>query len=161
MLYNFAEKQLSDLIDLLENMDDKQFSASMEDVFQSSIGKHTRHIIEFYQSLLTAYHGGILNYDQRQRNIQLETHKFAAIEEIKTILKDLEQIDENKNLELQTKINEKEYIIPTTVFRELFYLMEHTTHHLALMRMGMANLSEKISIPHDFGYAYSTLNNMK
>ena len=49
MLNDFSVKQIKDLIDLLETLTDREFTGQMEVVFGSSIGKHTRHIIEFYR----------------------------------------------------------------------------------------------------------------
>lgn len=159
MLYNLANKQLQDLVHLLMNIDDKHYTVPMERAFESSIGKHTRHIIEFYQLFIEAYNNGDLNYDLRIRNPKLETQKFMALKELEAIMNNLINITENKDLILKSHINGIDYKFPTSVHRELLYLVEHTTHHLALMRIGISNLKENIILPESLGMAYSTLNN--
>lgn len=159
MLYNLANKQLQDLVHLLKNIDEKYYSVPMEKAFESTIGKHTRHIIEFYQLFLEAYNNGNLNYDHRERNTEFETHKFVALKELEAIMNNLNNITENKDLILKSHINGIDYKFPTSVHRELLYLVEHTTHHLALMRIGVSNLKENIILPESLGMAYSTLNN--
>ena len=46
--------------------------------------------------------------------------------------------------------------IKTNYYRELAYNLEHTIHHMALIRVGIAEVSS-LSVPENFGVAYSTL----
>ena len=38
----------------------------------ATIGGHTRHIIRFLEILLNSYYSNKINYDKRQRNLELE-----------------------------------------------------------------------------------------
>jgi hypothetical protein len=41
--------------------------------------------------------------------------------------------------------------------REMVYLVEHSIHHYALIRIGLQENFPKIIIPENFGIAYSTI----
>ena len=50
--------------------------------------------------------------------------------------------------------------IPTNYYREIAYNLEHTIHHMALIRVGITEVSE-ISLPDNFGVASSTVKHRK
>ena len=158
MLQKFAIKQLEDLSDLLNQLSEDEYSTPMERVFNSTIGKHTRHIIEFYQLFLKAYESLNLCYDQRSRNTKIETCIDEAIFIIKEIIQQLNSNLENKELQLKTCILNEELYLKTSVSRELLYLLEHTTHHLASIRIGVSNLKPDFNSLQELGLAYSTPN---
>ena len=156
MLHEYAINQLKDLVELLENLDNDEYTQPMEEVFESAIGKHTRHIIDFYQIFYKGYKKGILSYDDRKRKVTYEFDKNLAIEKLLQIQKKLSKIPDEKDLILKTKLNQQSYFMPTTVAREFLYLMEHTTHHIALIRIGLHNLNPAKNQLNDLGIAYST-----
>lgn len=158
MLQKFAIKQLEDLSDLLNQLSEDKYSTPMERVFNSTIGKHTRHIIEFYQLFFKAYESLNLCYDQRSRNTNLENSINEALFAIKEIIQQLDSNLENKELQLKTCILNEDLLLKTSVSRELLYLLEHTTHHLASIRIGVSNLDPDFNGQLELGVAYSTPN---
>ena len=46
--------------------------------------------------------------------------------------------------------------IPSNYYREIAYNLEHTIHHMALIRVGVNEVST-IELPQEFGVAYSTI----
>ncbi len=124
-----------------------------------AIGGHVRHIIEFYQEFFKATLSAEknLSYDQRERNLTLESSKpdaSIALTDIINILVGLPL--EDKNITLYSVIDPSQpmFETKTSYFRELFYLMDHTVHHMALIKL----LGEKkgLSFPKEFGLAQST-----
>lgn len=156
MLQKFAHQQLRDFVAVLKNIDDQAYATAMEPVFNSSIGQHTRHIIEFYQIFIQSYATGTLCYDKRNRLTELESSTEQAIQAIEDILLWLESPIQNKEILLETSVLGKPNFISTQVSRELLYLLEHTTHHLASIRIGISRLNLTISVPSDLGIAYSS-----
>ena len=47
-------------------------------------------------------------------------------------------------------------VISTNYFRELVYNLEHTVHHMALIRVGINEVSA-VKVPEEFGVASSTI----
>ncbi len=126
----------------------------------SSIGKHMRHIIEFYQALFSVLqnpHNTGLCYDERQRDMRLEVSKEAALEELNTIREFILTLPmDDINIQLSSIIDTDKpmFTMNTTFQRELFYLLDHTIHHMALIKM----LAEKLGVTlnQGFGLAQST-----
>ena len=156
MLHENSIKQLRELSELLSLIDDSEFTEPMEVVFGSTIGRHTRHILEFYDAFYKGYKSGILHYGGRKRKLKFETNRNAAISKIEKLNKKLHKIPDEKDLILKLKINENSYFMPTTVAREFLYLMEHTTHHIALIRIGLQNINPEKNEFESLGVAYST-----
>lgn len=164
-MINQLSQSISYLLRQLENaitaLPDQQFCEPIPLLGQASIGQHIRHILEFYMELANGYHTGIIDYDKRKRDHQLETSRKIAINEIQKISSLLQL--ENKELNIMAEYgfeDETKQQLPTNYYRELMYNLEHTVHHMALIRVGLSLIS-KTSLPEDFGIAASTLKYRK
>ncbi|OXG08653.1 hypothetical protein BC749_106273 [Flavobacterium araucananum] len=158
MLLKSLRHSLDELIYLLDQLSDKEYSKSCEALSNATIGEHTRHIIEMFQCLDNGYDSGILNYDNRERNFQIQTEtEFAkqCIIEIKTGLK-----SENKTLYLEQVIDGLAIRIQSSYYRELLYNLEHCIHHQALIKVAVMQF-ENILINENFGVARSTIEYRK
>jgi hypothetical protein len=62
---------------------------------------------------------------------------------------------------MSTGAQKVELKMPTTVARELFYMLEHTVHHMAIIKMAVVNENLNIDIPENFGVANSTIQYQK
>ena len=51
-----------------------------------SIGKHVRHVVEFYECLLLNSINDVVNYDERKRNLLLEENLKYTIDYITEII---------------------------------------------------------------------------
>lgn len=149
-LFFYVSQTLEKLIDLLNQLDDEAYSAPCAALGNSSIGQHTRHIIELFQCLLNQYEVGTICYDKRERNTKIETETEYAIFCIKNIQNQL--FKENKTLNLVQFDTE----IASNYHRELLYNLEHCIHHQALIKVAVLAL-EDIHLCPSFGIAPSTL----
>jgi tRNA isopentenyl-2-thiomethyl-A-37 hydroxylase MiaE len=125
----------------------------------SSVGQHTRHVVEFYQCLLKGINGGVVDYDSRERNILLENDLYFTIDVLQAIEQQLENI-KNPNEKLLLAVSycsDQQDFIETNFVREMVYLVEHSIHHYALIRIGIQENFAGITIPQNFGIAYSTV----
>lgn len=145
------------LITTLNQLTDEQYSCSIETLSNASIGQHVRHVIEIFGSLQKGYEAGVVNYEKRKRDLEIETIKKTAIQLLHQIIDTL--YTENKILILETNFDKSgvEIIkLETNYYREVAYNLEHTIHHMALIKIGLHSL-RAVQVPNDFGVASSTL----
>ena len=154
MLIPSIHKSLNELIDLLNQLSQIEYSKSCPDLSNATIGEHTRHIIEMFQCLENQCDSGIVNYDNRMRNIRIQTDTLFAIENIITIQINLDK--KNINLELLQVIDGEEIRIASNYHRELLYNLEHCIHHQALIKVAVLQC-ETVKIDPNFGVARSTI----
>lgn len=148
---------LLQLRDALENLTDHQYTAPVDLLSGSTIGSHVRHLIEFYLELIKGYDSGRVNYDKRKRDHSIESHRWVAMEKLEEIGRAI--IRPDKELMLAADLTAEEDIplaVRTNYFRELIYNLEHTVHHMALLRVGIGAVSS-LTLPPAFGVAMSTL----
>lgn len=164
-MINQLSQSTSQLFDQIENalaaLTDEQYTKAEPLLGGSTIGQHVRHILEFYVELGKGYQSGLINYDGRQRNYLLETSRNFAIDNLRTI--NAEIIRDDAILSICTGLlshSDEVIEIPTSYYRELMYNLEHTVHHMALIRVGIANQT-KIILADDFGVAASTIKYRK
>lgn len=158
-------RALSQLQKTLQDMKDYTYTQAPAKGF-SPIGGHVRHVIEFYQEFLNAEQNAFakgLSYDRRQRNLNLETSRNAAISEISTLIKRLKNLASgDQPIAISMTIdpeNENLCDMITTPDRELFHLLDHATHHMALIKMTAAQLGNPCD--ENFGMANATLAHNK
>lgn len=87
----------------------------------------------------------------------IENNRLFALQKLEEIVVSLVKPD--KRIELSASYsfdNDAEFMVPSSYFRELIYNLEHTVHHMALIRIAVAEVSG-IGLPDDFGLAISTL----
>jgi hypothetical protein len=145
------------LTETLNQLTDPEYIQPSKILFNASIGQHVRHIIELFLCLEKGYETGVVNYEKRKRDYQIETNKDLAIQLVKDIYHRLER----PNIELVMEAEDYEnaatvVAIPSNYYREIAYNLEHTIHHMALIRVGINEVST-IELPQEFGVAYSTI----
>lgn len=126
-------------------------------LFNATIGQHVRHIIELFQCLENGYDNGLVNYEQRKRDIRIESDKAFASGLLNEVHQGLNK--DNKELQLEACYDEHAAFpitLATNFYREVAYNLEHTIHHMALIRVGITEVSD-IEIPEEFGVASSTI----
>ena len=87
---------MDDLIGLLNQLSENEYSKCCFELSGATIGEHTRHIVEMFQCLNRNYDSGIVNYDKRERNIVTQTNVGFAIQMITDIKNSIDK--ENKNI---------------------------------------------------------------
>ena len=145
----------------LEYLTDEDYFKKSSALSNSTIGQHVRHVVEFYQCLNDGYTSGQLNYDRRQRNLFIEENREFAIVCIHKIKKDIEELNLNRILILESDYSYGEikdcHFVETSVARELVYNIEHAVHHMAIIKIAVHELASYITLPLGFGVAVSTL----
>jgi len=156
MITSNLQKILQKLAEAIETLNEAQYQKPCLTLSGSTIGQHVRHIIEFFQCLQNGYEAGTVNYDLRQRNHFIETSKQLAIDSLSKICQQVNKIDKPILLTVAYDETTDEVIISSTYLREVAYNIEHAIHHMAVIKIGINELSN-IELPKDFGVALSTL----
>jgi hypothetical protein len=145
------------LAESLERISQQEYIQPCQTLFNNTIGQHVRHIIELFQALEKGYEPGVVNYENRKRDKAIESDKAFATLLLMQIHSGLSKA--NKDLTLEATYDdlaEEPICIATNYFREVAYNLEHTIHHMALIRVGFNEVSS-ITLPDDFGVASSTV----
>ena len=158
MLIPSLNKTLDELVSLLNQISNDDFTSPCKSLSNSTIGEHTRHIIEMFQCLENQFVSGVVNYDNRNRDYRIQTDTDFALQCIEDVKNQL--VKENKNLVLQQIVDGEELNIESNYFRELLYNLEHCIHHQALIKVAVLQL-EHLQIDADFGVARSTIEYRK
>ncbi|MFM9908660.1 MAG: hypothetical protein ACKVOW_04905 [Chitinophagaceae bacterium] len=141
----------------LADLSQEEYIQPSKTLFNNTIGQHVRHIIELFQCLESGYETGIVNYEKRKRDMVIEGSKQTALELLHKIHESLDR--QNKELVLEATYDEhsgETIKLATNYFREIAYNLEHTIHHMALIRVGVNEISS-IQLPAEFGVATSTV----
>lgn len=158
MLLPSIHKTLNELSDLLSQFNDSDYVNPCSGLSNATVGEHTRHIIEMFQCLEKQYNSGIINYDARNRDYQIQTNIAFAKEAIIIIINQLDK--PNKNLQLHQIVDGEELLIDSNYHRELLYNLEHCIHHQALIKVAILQM-DHIQIDENFGVARSTIEYKK
>ncbi len=151
------QELLLQLQDVLENLSDRQYATPVDLLSGATVGQHVRHIIEFFQELITGYENATVNYDRRNRNLVLETDRREVIDLLSAMTLAVDLPDKDLLLVAHLSLEDAEpVVIRTNYFRELLYNLEHTVHHMALLRIGISQVTA-ITLPAHFGVAASTI----
>ena len=149
------------LAETIKQLSASQYAQPCSNLVNNTIGQHVRHIIELFQCLENGYPDSSVNYENRKRDKTIETDKELALRLLQDIYSQLDRPD--KPLVLHASYDDHSstpIAIPTNYYREIAYNLEHTIHHMALIRVGIAEVSE-IRLPENFGVASSTVKHRK
>lgn len=144
---------------LIRELGPERYDVKVLECFNSTAGGHFRHVIEHFQALLDYRRtDGSVSYEGRPRDTQIETdaeRARSALTAIEAILR--EHIDQ--------RLPDAELLIASetapgrhfrsSLSRELEFLLSHTVHHYALLKVIAAH--HDVETPTDFGMAPSTL----
>ena len=155
-----CNQMLDQMVAVIEQIDDTDFVKPSTALSGSSIGQHFRHAIEFFECLSSGYDQGMVCYDHRDHDKNIETSTVLAIDVILRIKSFIERISLDKKLKLevsyQANTNESQ-IVDSNIAREIVYNIEHVVHHMALVKVGIKELIPGLPLPEGFGVAASTI----
>lgn len=154
MNFTAIKNTLTQLKDVINQLSDHHYVCPIPALSNATVGEHTRHIIELYQTILKGYDNGIINYDKRERNSAIQTVKSQAEFAIDTILNQIEK--EDKKLMMEHCVSDVPVIIETNYYREVLYNLEHCIHHQALIKVALLDFNY-IQFSETFGVAPSTI----
>ncbi|MYL23388.1 hypothetical protein GLV89_06220 [Halomonas alkaliantarctica] len=162
LLIDENQRVLAQLEGLLKRVDPKAYQRLLGAHATQSLGKHVRHVLEHYQTLLEACSASplqtTLDYEQRKRETVLENDPAEALARVKTVQENLASLTTTPPttpLSLYYPVDNSASALPTSLGRELAFLTSHTVHHMALISLLCETLD--IPLPKAFGVHPSTL----
>lgn len=149
-----AKEVLLQLAHAIQELHHDEYTEKIPLLGNASIGEHTRHIVELFVQLQMGYATGLVNYDDRQRDVRIQENIDFATERIALIVSEL--CKEDRELQLVSLLNQRQSTVPTNYSRELMYNIEHCVHHQAIIKIGLLCLNRSHT-EDSFGVAKSTL----
>lgn len=143
---------LNELKLLLQKLQNSDYIKPLTVFNGSTIGQHFRHLVEFYNcAIQSPIHS--VNYDCRERNLQLENDSQYCENQIDDLISRI-SLMENTDHEVIVATDFGDF--KSSFQRELLYVLEHSIHHQALIKIGLIELKLEELISADFGVAPST-----
>lgn len=160
-LPRIAGTALNDLRYYLSVIEPVIYQAPLDILSGATIGQHTRHIIEFYNCLLEQYSESnipVISYALRKRDFLIESAPDHALQLVNEICDRLTEVNPETNCMLDcAEHGQENLLVPSTIGRELIYTIEHTIHHLAIVKIALKTIAPSIVLPEHFGVAPSTI----
>lgn len=161
-LQNAAANILSQLDDVIAQLEPGDYCRASALLSGSTIGQHVRHTLEFFICLMDGMPQGTVNYDNRKRDKMIEEDGDFARKVIRGIADFVTSQPNNVALKMEASFGyepEAPSVIPSNYLRELIYNIEHAIHHMALIRVAINEFCSYVTLPDDFGVASSTIRN--
>jgi hypothetical protein len=160
ILIEKSKQLLGELKLLIQSISEEEYRRNILSLSNSTIGQHTRHILEFFECLIDSQQTKMVNYDARKRDFTLEQNKEYTLNFIENIIFQIEFVNIPLELIQEYMIENKttKVRIDSNYFRELSYNIEHTVHHQALIKVALFELSIISRVDEHFGVADSTIS---
>lgn len=142
--------------DVARGLDAKRFAGASALSPGGSIGRHLRHVAEFYEAFLEGAAHGRVDYGRRRRDAAVEVSPDRAARRLEEIADRIEAIDPyaaGRPIEVSAEGDGR--WASSTLARELDVLTSHTVHHYALVAVFLRAVG--VEPPAGFGVAPSTL----
>jgi hypothetical protein len=155
-LANQVNAIIADLRGVFMQCSEEQYIMPLPLLSGSSIGEHTRHIIDFFNCLVQGSVSGKVNYARRNRERKLETDKGYALEVLIKLAHKIGTVDMPLEVEMSLIPEEGHLKVISSLYREMSYNIEHAIHHMAILKIGLRSI--QIEVNKNFGVAPSTIN---
>lgn len=146
-------------VELLERLTDEQYRERRGT--WAAVGAQYRHVLEHYRCLFAGIDAGVVDYDGRARDQTLEVSRAAAIGATRALHTELATLPRRPGAEpirvqmRSLSTGPQPEWAGSTLARELQFLVSHTVHHYALIKLLLS--PDGIDMNPEFGVAASTL----
>lgn len=146
---------------ILSNIEDGLYSAPLAIYNGSSIGQHFRHIYDFFRCLAYGSTQQIVDYAQRERDLQIEQDPLFAMTAFSRELEVLLGLEEHTPVavrgDFSTQQEAARPVYASSLGREITFVHDHAVHHLAIIKIGLQAAAPDLLKDKNFGVAPSTV----
>ena len=143
---------------ILSELTNQQLSNTSVPPYNSCIGSHIRHILDFYRCVFKGYKTGTVDLTDRDRDIKIEQDCKCALQNVSEIvegLKKLQSEDASQQIKVIDDLGQGKLTIDYTLGSLLAQANSHTIHHYAIISYILDQLGIVINDP-TFGYNPTT-----
>lgn len=146
---------------LIDILDDAQWSTEIPSINNETVGRHFRHISDFYLQFIQGLQSKEINYDRRERSEKFELQSIYAKDIFNKIKKNLLLCLENED-KINIKMNQSIFpdTIESSINRELMFLYDHAIHHAHIIQIAITNQFPELNFKEEF-YSPSTLESLE
>ena len=129
---------LNNLVKLISPLD-KIYAQKNIHLNNETIGKHVRHIIDFYLCFINGKKIKFIDYDKRERNKKVENDKEYAIKTISVIINLLKNSHLNTPITINLNLSITKSSLNSSIERELMHIVDHAIHHGYIIQLFIKN----------------------
>lgn len=145
---------------LVNCLDDTLFVKPLQVISGATLGQHVRHMLEFYSCILLDAQGEVICYDNRRRDLLIETDRSVALDVVEQLTEVLNKIIIDARVCVQANYEENDdhaVFLTSSLFRELAYALDHSIHHQAIVKIGLSEMPSILNNLSDLGVAPATI----
>ncbi len=145
-------------LEFVESLDEEAYRRPQEELGLASIGDHYRHHLDYVGTFLRGIQEGTVDYDDRRRDVGVATCQQEARRETERLLKEISSLPSGEEpLEVVQQVvdGKPPQRWPSTVGREISFVITHGVHHFAMMAIAARALG--VRPPATLGVMPSTI----
>lgn len=152
---------LVQLVGYIGCLSDEQYAQTSRIFKAGTAGKHIRHTLDHFRASIMTPASDLIDYDHRQRGVDVESNRDAAvivIDQLRRALADLTEDDLNAKMTAQVMCSGDGQCaeLGTTRAREIFFALHHAIHHNTILKAIAGE--HDLELDPCFGTAPSTIN---
>lgn len=148
-------EQLNDILVELEQMPGQLADSVYR---EANVGQHIRHVFDHMLAIKLAVEEGVVDYDKRDRGNEVETDRLMASQQLSLLRLWIQTEDfDDRRVSVASEIdcaNTKRMHFDSNLNREILYVINHTIHHAAHIKLVLAQFG--INLPAHIGVAPGT-----
>lgn len=156
-----VEQLTQQMIQILQRIDQTAYQQAVDIYDGSTVGKHFRHVFDFYHCLIKGLAQGKVDYSDRTRNLQIEREPHTAAHHFNNALHQMNDLQMEASIQVLSDFSDNDQTerisYASTVGRELAFIYDHAVHHLAIIKMGIKIINPNFQLAQNFGVAPSTI----
>ena len=152
---------ISRLLTLIELLDNDRWKYEICSINNETIGRHYRHIADFYLQLIAGINSGYIDYDKRARNLSFEENIDFAKITLERISHDL-AVSKIEDKVIRVNMNQSmgSGSMDSTIKRELMFVYDHAIHHAHIIQIAVSNEFPNLNFNDEF-YSPSTIESLE